>query len=60
MLIPLAGGHHVVNELFMPAYLFGIIGFVVLMVLLTIFRSIGKSRPHSEGGPTRHEAIEHH
>lgn len=49
-LLPLeGGGHHVVNELPFPAWGFGVLALAILLILLQIVRTVGKSRPHSEG-----------
>lgn len=48
-LLPLEGGEHVVNELPFPAWGFGVLALAVLLTLLQIVRSVGKSRPHSHG-----------
>lgn len=42
------GGHHVVNELIFPAWVFGCGVFAVLMLLLLVtlsFKSVGKRHP---------------
>lgn len=48
-------GHHVVNELFMPPIMFGVVAFVVLMLLTIItfqFRNNSQSHPeNSEVSP---------
>ena len=36
-----------VNELPIPAELFGVIGFLLLLAMLMITLAIGKGRPHS-------------
>ncbi|MGY4720063.1 hypothetical protein [Naumannella cuiyingiana] len=45
MLIPLEA--EVVNHLPMPAYVFGIVAFLLLIGLLQLVRGVGKGRPHS-------------
>ncbi|MGO2111575.1 MAG: hypothetical protein ACTH31_08175 [Pseudoclavibacter sp.] len=49
-LIAAEGGHHVVNELFMPPFMFGVVAFAILMFLTLItfmFRNTQQSHPEA-------------
>lgn len=62
------GGHHVVNELIFPVWVFGWGVFAVLMLLLLVtvsFKSVGRRHPapttavdthHGHGGHGSHQA----
>ncbi|KAB1646802.1 hypothetical protein [Pseudoclavibacter endophyticus] len=39
-------GHHVVNELFMPPFMFGVLAFAILM-LLTVLTFLFRNTQHS-------------
>lgn len=48
-LVPLAGGHEIINTLPIPAWTVGGLMLIGLLIALSAVRGVGQGRPHSMG-----------